>query len=76
MSVSRFECLTPAPVNVDGQIILGHPVIAEKSNEIPAAQEMIAALGLSGRLFTLDAMHCQKTFQRARAIPGTICWSS
>jgi hypothetical protein len=44
----------------DGQIILGHLAIAEKSNEIPAAQDMIVALGLSGRLFTLDAMHCQK----------------
>jgi hypothetical protein len=44
----------------DGQIILGHLAIAEKSNEIPAAQEMIATLGLTGRLFTLDAMHCQK----------------
>ena len=52
---------------VDGQIILGHLAIAEKSNEIPAAQEMIAALGLSGRLFTLDAMHCQKNIsERAR----------
>jgi len=47
----------------DGQIILGHLSIAEKSNEIPAAQEMIATLGLSGRLFTLDAMHCQKNFR-------------
>jgi hypothetical protein len=47
----------------DGQIILGHLAIAEKSNEIPAAQEMIATLGLSGRLFTLDAMHCQKNFR-------------
>ena len=45
----------------DGQIILGHMTIAEKSNEIPAAQEMIATLGLSGRLFTLDAMHTQKS---------------
>ncbi|WP_298367184.1 ISAs1 family transposase [Azospirillum sp.] len=44
----------------DDHIILGHLAIAEKSNEIPAAQEMIATLGLAGRLFTLDAMHCQK----------------
>jgi DDE_Tnp_1-associated len=51
----------------DGQIILGHLAIAEKSNEIPAAQEMIATLGLSGRLFTLDAMHAQKNF---RGSPG------
>lgn len=47
----------------DGQIILGHLAIAEKSNEIPAAQAMIAALGLTGRLFTLDAMHCQKNIR-------------
>ena len=48
-----------------GQIILGHVAVAEKSNEIPAAQEMIASLGLQGRVFTLDAMHCQKTFAAA-----------
>ena len=47
----------------DGQIILGHLAIAEKSNEIPAAQDMIATLGLTGRLFTLDAMHCQKNLR-------------
>jgi hypothetical protein len=47
----------------DGQIILGHLTIAEKSNEIPAAQDMIATLGLSGRLFTLDAMHAQKNIR-------------
>ena len=51
----------------DGQIILGHLAIAEKSNEIPAAQDMIATLGLSGRLFTLDAMHAQKNI---RGSPG------
>ncbi len=45
---------------VDHQIILAHEVIDEKSNEIPAAQALIAAMGLSGRVFTLDAMHCQK----------------
>ena len=42
------------------QIILGHLMVAEKSNEIPAAPELIEALGLKGRLFTLDAEHCQK----------------
>ena len=34
--------------------------VAQKNNGIPAAQDMIAALSLTGRLFTLDAMHCQK----------------
>ncbi len=51
----------------DGPIILGHLVIGEKSNEIPAARDMIATLGLTGRLFTLDAMHAQKTFAAALA---------
>jgi hypothetical protein len=47
----------------DEQIILGHVAIDDKSNEIPAAQAMIEALGLTGRLFTLDAMHCQKNIR-------------
>ncbi len=51
----------------DQRIILGHLAVAEKTNEIPAAQEMIAALGLSGRLFTLDAMHCQKNLRDCAA---------
>jgi hypothetical protein len=42
------------------QIVLGHLMIDEKSNEIPAAPELIEALGLKGCLFTLDAEHCQK----------------
>ncbi len=45
---------------VDHQIILAHAVVNDKSNEIPAAQALIAAMGLTGRVFTLDAMHCQK----------------
>jgi hypothetical protein len=45
---------------LDDALILGHLEVDEKSNEIPAAQTMIEALGLEGRLFTLDAMHCQK----------------
>ena len=49
---------------VDDVLILGHLQVDDKSNEIPAAQQMIEALALEGRLFTLDAMHCQKN------IPG------
>ena len=44
----------------DDALILGHLEVDEKSNEIPAARAMIEALALEGRLFTLDAMHCQK----------------
>ncbi len=49
----------------DGQIILGHLAIDEKSNEIPAAQDLIATLGLTRRMFTLDAMHAQKNLRRS-----------
>ena len=48
---------------VEHQIILAHEVIDEKSNEIPAAQALIAAMGLRDRVFTLDAMHCQKNLR-------------
>lgn len=42
------------------QIILAHVEVSEKTNEIPKAQALFSELGLSDRLFTLDAMHCQK----------------
>jgi hypothetical protein len=41
-------------------ILLAHMPIDEKSNEIPAAQQIIGELGLAGVIFTADAMHCQK----------------
>jgi hypothetical protein len=42
------------------QIVLGHLMVDQKSNEIPAAPELIEALGLKGCVFTLDAEHAQK----------------
>jgi len=48
-----------------GQIGLAHLMIDEKSNEIPAAPELIESLGLQGRLFTLDAAHGQKNSSNA-----------
>nr|WP_203104655.1 ISAs1 family transposase [Skermanella rosea] len=44
----------------EAAILLAHSEIDDKSNEIPAAQRLIAELGLSGVLFTADALHCQK----------------
>ena len=44
----------------DDLIVLGHIEVDEKSNEIPAVQTLIASMGLPGRVFTLDALHCQK----------------
>ena len=42
------------------QIVLGHIMVGEKSNEIPTAPELIEALGVKGCVFTLDAEHAQK----------------
>ena len=41
-------------------IILAHEEIADKTNEIPTAQYLIEKLGLTGCVFTFDALHCQK----------------
>jgi predicted transposase YbfD/YdcC len=39
---------------------LAHEEIAEKTNEIPTAQEMMQQLELSGCIFTFDAINCQE----------------
>jgi hypothetical protein len=44
----------------DTALVLAHSEVDEKSNEIPAAQALLAELGLAGRLVTLDALHCQR----------------
>ena len=44
----------------NSRIILAHEEIATKTNEIPTAQTLMEKLGLSGYIFTFDALHCQK----------------
>ncbi len=44
----------------ENHIIPAHEEIAEKTNEIPTAQNLIEALGLTGYIFTFDALHCQE----------------
>jgi hypothetical protein len=41
-------------------IVLGQSPINEKSNEIPAFQHMLETLEITGKVFTLDALHLQK----------------
>ncbi len=51
-------------------LVLAHIDIAEKSNEIPAAQALLAELGIPpGMIVTVDAMHCQKNISRSRSKP-------
>ena len=44
-------------------LTIAHIEIDAKSNEIPAAQQLLAELDLGGRIVTLDAMHCQKNIR-------------
>jgi hypothetical protein len=46
--------------SINQDLILAHFETDSKSNEIPAMQEFIEKLGLSNKIFTIDAMHCQK----------------
>lgn len=50
--------------------MLGHVEVSNRSNEIPVAQALIESMGLTGRVFTLDALHCQKN---ADACAGKGC---
>jgi len=54
----------------DTALVLAHIDIAEKSNEIPAAQALLAELGVArGAIVTLDALHCQKNISRSPPQP-------
>jgi hypothetical protein len=53
--LSAFAC--------DAALLLAQSDIADKDSEIPAVQALVAELGLSGVLFTVDALHCQKNLR-------------
>jgi hypothetical protein len=54
----------------DTALVLAHVDIDEKSNEIPAAQALLAQLGVAdGAIVTLDALHCQKNISRSPRKP-------
>jgi hypothetical protein len=44
----------------DSALVLAHLDCDDKSNEIPAVQSLLGALGLTDAVVTVDAMHCQK----------------
>ncbi len=57
----------------DTALVLAHVDIAEKSNEIPAAQALLAELGIiPGTIVTLDALHCQKNCSTAQPMPRSV----
>ena len=73
-SFDRFHDRAAAQVlsafATDTALVLAHVDIAEKSSEIPAAQALLAELGVArDTLVTLDALHCQKNISRWPARP-------
>ena len=65
-SLDRFADVAPlqwlSAFATEQRLVVGQVALAGgvKGGEIGAAQRLIAELGLSGKLFTLDALHCQK----------------
>src|SRR5271167_3996498 len=56
----------------DTALVLAHVDIAAKSNEIPAAQMLLAELGVADDVIvTLDALHCQKNISRSPPKPAS-----
>ena len=49
----------------DYGMCIGQKFIEEKTNEIPAAQELLPMMDLEGSIVTADAMNCQKGTVRA-----------
>jgi hypothetical protein len=50
----------PSAFATDAALILAHHEVPAAPDEIPAAQALIEALGVTGALLTADALHCQK----------------
>ena len=59
----------------DAALILAHHEVPAAPDEIGGVQALIAELGVSGVLFTADALHCQKTPSPKPPLPATPCWS-
>jgi hypothetical protein len=78
-SLDRFEDRKATQVlsalAADTHLVLGHILMedADKDHEIQAVQRLIEELGLTGQLYTLDALHLQKTPSNRLWTPATTC---
>jgi hypothetical protein len=56
-------------------LTLAQQAVDDKTNEIPAAKELLAGLVLEGRVVTMDALLCQREIARTiREKGGTTSW--
>jgi len=46
-------------LNVEDGVCAGQMVVDEKTNEIPAVQELLGTIDIKNRVISMDAMHCQ-----------------
>ena len=60
----------------DSALILAHHEVAGAPDEVAAVPLLIAELGLTGVLFTADALHCQKGALLVRPPQTVRCWSA
>lgn len=65
----RQAAQVPSALAVNERMVLSHVLIegAGKDCEIAPAQRLIEQLGLAGVVYTLDALHLQKTLERVLA---------
>jgi predicted transposase YbfD/YdcC len=55
------------------KLILAHAEIADKTNEIPALQQLLQEVEIPNAIYSADAMHCQKkTFEIAKNKAGLL----
>ncbi|MDY0095934.1 MAG: ISAs1 family transposase [Candidatus Vecturithrix sp.] len=59
-SYQNFVSLVSVFSHKRGQVLGAAKLENQKRSEIPTVRELIEALDLDGRVFTLDALHCQK----------------
>ena len=57
----------------DAALILAHQEVEGAPEEVPAVPDLIAELGLTGVLFTADALHCQKGASLVRPRQAMLC---
>ena len=55
-------------------VVLAQETIHEKSNEIPAFQQMLTYLDVQGKTVTADAMHCQRRTSEAIVARKELCF--
>ncbi len=60
----------------DAALIVAHQELGRAPDEIAAVPRLMAELGVTGVLFTADALHARRTGSRRLPRPAMPCWSA